>query len=292
MSENKPMQGKVVVITGATSGLGEAAAIEMARQGATIICIARDQGRLDVSMPKIRAAGPAAAHKSYLADFSSIADMKRVGALIAAETPKIDVLANNAGAMLSKRVTTVDGLELTFAVNHMAPFVLTNALMESLKRATNARIINTSSSAHSFIKAIDFDDLDSKSEGILTAYALSKLCNILHANELAKRLAGSNIVANSFHPGMVRTRFGTGNGWISVLINGWHTMTGVTAEQGGDTLVWLASSDAAARESGGYFAKRKRIAPKSPACNDANARRLWEVSEALERRAPERAQSI
>ncbi len=279
------MQGKIVVITGATSGLGESAAITFARQGARIVTIARDQQRLDASMAKIRAAGPGVEHKAHIADFSSIADMQRVGALIAAEEPRIDVLANNAGAMLSQRVTTIDGLELTFAVNHMAYFVLTNALLENLKRTPGARIINTASSAHAFVRKLDFDDLDSKRDGVMAAYGLSKLCNMLHANELARRLEGTGVVANSFHPGVVNTRFGQGNGLIGHLIGIWNNFAAITPEQGADTLVWLATSEAGGRESGGYFSKRKRVTPSAAARDPENARRLWEVSEQIVARA-------
>lgn len=276
------MRGKTVVITGATSGLGEVAAVELARQGARIIMVARDAARMDASLAKVRAAGPGVEHKGYLANFASIADMKRVGVEIAAAEPRIDVLANNAGAMLSQRVTTEDGLELTFAANHIAPFVLTNALLPSLK--PGARIINTASTAHAFVRKLDFDDLDSKRDGVMAAYGLSKLCNILHANELARRLAGAGVVANSFHPGVVKTRFGQGIGFMSTVIGAVNNFIAITPAQGADTLLWLATSDAGGRETGGYFDRRKRVTPSPAARSEENARRLWDISEALEAR--------
>lgn len=273
------MQGKTIVFTGATSGLGEAAALNLAQQGARIVLIARDQKRADETLAKLKAAAPGAAHKAYIADFSRLADMKRAGALIASEEPQIDVLANNAGAIFSQRQITADGLEMTFAVNHMAHFVLTNALLNTLKATPGARIINTGSSAHGPAK-LDLDDLSSERAGILRAYGLSKLCNMLHARELARRLEGTSVTANSFHPGFVASRFGDNTGLLGFLIGIGKNFRAISNEEGADTLIWLASSTEGGQERGGYFVRRKR-APASAEFNDINARKLWDASEAI-----------
>lgn len=275
------MQGETVVITGATSGLGEAAALEFARRGARIVLVARDGVRADATMAKLKAAGPRVEHKAHLAAFSSIKDMKRVGAEIAAQEPRINVLANNAGALLAKRITTDEGLESTFAVNHMAYFVLTAALLETLRATPGARIINTASSAHSFVRKLDFDDLNSERMGVMYAYGLSKLCNILFTRELAKRLEGSGVTANCFHPGFVASRFGSGNGLLSPLIDFGKNFGAISSEKGADTLIWLATSEQGGKDSGGYYIRRKRAIPSAEAQSDSNAKKLWEISEQL-----------
>src|SRR5271170_6198172 len=152
------MQGKVVVMTGATSGIGEVAACELAKKGARIVFIARDPVRVEATLGKLRQAGPGVEHKAYIADLSSIADTKRVAAEIAAAEPRVDVLINNAGAFFDRRETTVDGLEKTFALNHMAYFLLTEGLKDRLIAAAPARVVSTSSTAHAGAK-LDFDDL-------------------------------------------------------------------------------------------------------------------------------------
>lgn len=278
------MQNKTVVITGATSGLGEAAALNLAKQGARIVFVARDKTRADATLAKLKSAASSQNHKAHLADFSSIADIKRIGAVIAAEEPRIDILFNNAGALLTKRVTTEDGLELTFAVNHMAYFVLTQALLANIIRTPGARIVSTASSAHAAAK-LDFDDLQSERIGIPRAYGLSKLCNILFTRELARRLAGTGVVANCFHPGFVASRFGGGNGWLTGLFAILKPFGAVSNEQGADTGVWLASSPETANVTGGYYARRKLTEPTAEGRNDANAKKLWDVSEAIAARA-------
>ncbi len=276
------LNGKTIVITGATSGIGEAAALALAGQGARIVYTARDRAKADALMDKLKRANPRAAHAAYLGDLSTLAEMKRVGAEIAEAEPRIDVLANNAGAMFTTRGETADGLERTFAVNHMAYFVLTNALLERLKASEGARIVSTASEAHRFGGPIQFDDLQSKRNyTAFGAYGRSKLANIYFTQELARRLQGSGVVANCFHPGFVASNFGTNNGGLATLAMRAASIVALPPEKGADTLIWLASSAEAAREQGGYFDRRKPGALAPYARDDAASKRLWDESERI-----------
>src|SRR5579862_4547438 len=184
------MQGKTVVITGATSGIGAVAALALAKQGARIVFTARDPAKAHATLASLKAAGPAA-HDWVLADLTTLAGMKAAGAALAAKAGRIDVLANNAGAIFDHREVTADGLEMTFAVNHMAYFVITEVLRPNL--GPRARIVSTASGAHSFAR-LDFDDLQSqKRYSAMTAYGNSKLCNIMWTGELSRRLASTGV---------------------------------------------------------------------------------------------------
>jgi NAD(P)-dependent dehydrogenase (short-subunit alcohol dehydrogenase family) len=275
------LQGKVVVITGATSGLGRAAAEEFARRGARVVFTARDAARADATLAALKQAGPNQAHRYVLGDLSTLAEMKRVGAEIAAAEPKIDVLANNAGAIYTSRQETADGLELTFATNHMSYFVLTNTLLSALKATPGARIVSTSSAAHEF-GPVNLDDLQLK-QGWTTfgAYGASKLCNVLFTRELARRLEGSGVTANCFHPGFVASRFGTNNGFFSKAAMFLGTPFAVSPAKGADTLVYLATSPEVANVSGKYFARRREARIAAYASDDAAAARLWAESEKI-----------
>ena len=273
------MQGKTVVITGGTSGIGEVAAISLARMGARIVLVARDKTRANATLVKL-AGGQ---HTVHFADLSSIADMKRVAAEIAAAEPKIDVLINNAGAVFLSRQLSVDGLEMTFATNHMAYFVITDGLLPNLKATPGARIVSTASDAHKAGK-LDFNDLQlEKSFGVARAYGTSKLCNILFTRELAKRLDGAGVTANCLHPGFVGTRFGLNNA-KGPLMRGLQRVImlfGITPEQGAKTIIHLASSPDVATITGKYFYKCKIDEPTQAAQSDADAARLWDVSRQL-----------
>jgi NAD(P)-dependent dehydrogenase (short-subunit alcohol dehydrogenase family) len=201
------MRGKTVVITGGTSGIGEVAAVALAKMGARIVLVARDKSRGDATLARLRDSAPGIAHSVHFADLLRLAEMKRVAAQIADHESRIDVLINNAGALFGKRRLTEDGLEYTFALNHMAYFVMTAGLRERLLASGPARIINTASAAHQGA-TLDFDDLQSaKSFRATKAYGRSKLCNILFTRELARRLHGTGVTANCLHPGFVATRF-------------------------------------------------------------------------------------
>ena len=275
------MQGKTVVATGATSGVGEQAVIALARMGARIVFVARDEKRAEATLDKLERVAPRLGHRVHLADLSSMAETRRVGLLIAEGEPRVDVLVNNAGAMFADRRVTAEGLELTFALNHMAYFLLTLALEERLAAAAPARVVSTSSMAHQGM-SLDFSDLQSarRYNGWRT-YGRSKLANILFTREAARRLAGVGVTANCFHPGFVASRFGSASGgWTSRLIP-LAKIFAITPVEGADTLVYLASAPEVAKVTGAYFVKRKAEQPSAAARDDKQARRLWEASEAL-----------
>ena len=274
------MQGKTVVITGGTSGIGEVAAVRLAEQGARIVLIARDPSRAAATLSKLKTANLAVTHAAHYGDLSSLVEMKRVAGAVAASEPRIDVLVNNAGAVFLSRKTSVDGLEMTFATNHMAYFVVTNVLLDRLKATPGARIVSTASDAQRSGK-LDFDDLQSeKSYSSFRVYGTSKLCNILFTRELARRLDGIDMTANCQHPGFVGTRFGQNNAsnvFTKVLRSAIMSF-GISPEQGAKTIIHLASSPDVASISGEYFYKCKIAEPTDAARNDADAKRLWDVS--------------
>src|SRR5580704_18719473 len=190
------MGGKIVVITGGTSGIGSVAAEQLAAMGARIVLVARDQSRADTELARVREKGPKLRHTVHYGDLSRLDEMKRVGREIAAAEPRIDVLINNAGALFGARALTADGLEMTFATNHMSYFVLTEMLRDRLLASAPARIINTSSDAHKGAR-LDFADLQSANDySGFRVYGRSKLCNILHTRELARNLKGTGVTAN------------------------------------------------------------------------------------------------
>jgi NAD(P)-dependent dehydrogenase (short-subunit alcohol dehydrogenase family) len=269
------MQDKTVVITGATSGIGEVAAVRLAEQGARIVFTARDPARADATMAKLRKANPAA-HVSLLADLSRLSEMKRVGAALAAE-PQIDVLINNAGALFNRRKETEDGLEMTFALNHMSYFVVTALLLPKLK--PGARIVSTASNAHRGA-VLDFGDLQSRhGYSGFPVYSKSKLCNILFNRELARRLKGSGVTANCLHPGFVATRFGDESGGVMRHVIAIAKPVGaISPEEGAKTIIHLAASPEPAGISGAYFVKCQVATPTREAQNDEDAKRLWSVS--------------
>jgi NAD(P)-dependent dehydrogenase (short-subunit alcohol dehydrogenase family) len=275
------MQGKTVVATGATSGIGEAAVVALAGMGARIVIVARDEARAKVTMQKLEAKAPGLGHRLHLADLSSMAETRRVGEAIAASEPRIDVLINNAGALFSNRRVTPEGLELTFALNHMAYFVLTEALRDKLVASAPARIVSTSSIAHER-ESLDFNDLQSANGyGGLKVYSRSKLANILFTRELARRLNGTEVTANCLHPGVVKTRFGAASGGLFGLVIPFLRPFFISPEQGAETIVYLASSPEVADTTGGYFVKRKLVEPSAAARDDTAAKRLWIESEKL-----------
>ena len=269
------MQGKVIVITGATSGIGQAAAERLAGMGARMVLVARDKARGEAALARLREHAPGIAHSIHYADLSRLAETKRVAAEIAAAESHIDVLINNAGALFNSRQVTEDGLELTFATNHVGYFVLTHGLRQRLTASPPARVVNTASDAHKGAK-LDFGDLQSANgyRGF-KVYGRSKLCNILYTRELARRLAGTGITANCLHPGFVATRFGDqSGGLLSYGVRIAKTFA-ISPEKGADTIVYLASSPEVANVSGGYFYQCRLTTPSKEAQDDAAARRLW-----------------
>jgi NAD(P)-dependent dehydrogenase (short-subunit alcohol dehydrogenase family) len=277
------MQGKVIVITGATSGIGEVAAQRLAGMGARMVLVARDRTRGEAAMARLRDRNTKIAHSIHYGDLSRISEMKRLAVEIAAAEPRIDVLINNAGAIFGSRHLTADDLELTFATNHMAYFVLTTGLRERLFASTPARVVNTASNAHEGQK-LDFDDLQSKSGfSSLKAYGRSKLCNILFTRELSRRWSGKGVTANCLHPGFVATRFGDGSGGLISHALRLGKIFAVSPTKGAETIVYLASSPDVARISGGYYYKCRPATPSEEARDDGDAERLWKESAELAR---------
>jgi NAD(P)-dependent dehydrogenase (short-subunit alcohol dehydrogenase family) len=270
------MQGKVVVLTGGTSGIGLVAAQRLAAMGARLVLIARDRERANTVISRL---GPG--HSVYYADLSLIAEMKRVAREISAAEHKIDVLINNAGALFSARRVTPDGLERTFALNHMAYFVVSLGLAAQLQAAGSARVINTSSDAHEG-KQLEFDDLQSeRGYSGFNVYGRSKLCNILFTRELVRRWSGTGVTANSLHPGFVATRFGDQSGGAMSAFIRIGKLFALSPEKGAETIVYLASSDEVAGATGAYFYKCRQKQPSSQAQDDKSATRLWNESARL-----------
>ena len=275
------MQGKTVVITGATSGIGEVAACQLAEQGARIVLIARDRARGAQMLQRLENIAPGRNHAAYYANLSRLAEMKRVAEVIAASESQIDVLINNAGAVFATRQVTGDAFELTFATNHLAYFVVTSLLLERIKATPGARIVCTASDAHKRAK-LDFNDLTfEKGFSGYAMYGRSKLMNILFTRELARRLEGTGVTANCLHPGFVNTRFGEASGGLMSLALKGAKKFALTPEEGAKTLIYLATSTEVAGVSGKYFHDCKAVSPTAEAQNDADARRLWDVSAQL-----------
>ena len=275
------MRGKTVVITGGTSGIGEVAAVTLARMDARIVLIARDKSRADATLARLREYAPGIAHTAYFADLLRLAEMKRVAAQVAEHEPRIDVLINNAGALFATRRLTEDGLEYTFALNHMSYFVVTEGLRERLSASGPARIINTASAAHEGA-TLDFDDLQlAKNFGGMKAYRRSKLSNILFTRELARRLRDTGVTANCLHPGFVATRFGDQSGrWMSHIVR-LAKFFAISPAKGAQTIVYLASSPDVAKTTGQYFYESIPAIPSRAAQDDRAASLLWQRSAAL-----------
>jgi NAD(P)-dependent dehydrogenase (short-subunit alcohol dehydrogenase family) len=275
------LEGKTCVITGATSGIGQVAAVRLAAMGARLVLIARDRVRGEATLRRLRARAPGAAHHVHYANLMLIADVKRVAADIAAAEPRIDILVNNAGAIFSSRRVTAEGLERTFALNHMAYFVLSHGLRELLLAGAPARVVNTASAAHQSAK-LDFGDLQfARAYNGVSAYQRSKLCNILLTRELSRRWAGTGITVNCLHPGFVASRFGKESGGLLALFLRGAQLFAISPEEGAETIVYLASSPQVADVSGGYFFKCRARAPASQAEDDSAAKQLWQESAKL-----------
>jgi NAD(P)-dependent dehydrogenase (short-subunit alcohol dehydrogenase family) len=281
MSDWAGVAGKTVVITGATRGIGLAAACELARRGAQLTIVARSERRAAEAIEAIIAAGGSGTEvDALLAELSSQSSVRQLAADILTRLPRIDVLINNAGAINARRRLTADGLELTWAVNHLAPFLLTHLLLDRLKGSAPARIVTTSSMAHRGVH-IPFDDVnaDRGYRGIgFARYGETKLANILFTKELARRLEGSGVTANCFHPGFVASGFNKNNGWPMRVGMTLARPFARSTRKGADTLVWLVCAADMSPESGGYFANMRSKTP-SPAAQDMDAaRRLWDMS--------------
>jgi retinol dehydrogenase-12 len=279
------MDGQICVVTGATSGIGRAVATALGRLGAQLVLVARDRDRGEATAAGLVAAG-APPPRLEIADLASMTQVRaladRLGAL-----ERIDVLVNNAGLLAGQRRVTADGFEEVFAVNHLAPFLLTSLLLGTLTAAAPARVITVTSGAHAAAR-LDLDDLQMEREwDPWRAYASSKLANILFTRELARRLAGTGVTANCAHPGMVRTRFGRE---ARLPMRAAVTLARpfmLSPERGASTIVYLATSPEVASATGGYYVRRQQREPSPAARDDTTAQRLWQLSAELTGLAPE-----
>ena len=274
------MSGRTVLVTGGTGGIGLATAAGLAGLGATVGIVGRDTTRAEAAAERLRGAGGDVA--VFTADVSSQREVRRLAQEVLAAYPRLDVLVNNVGGYWATRHTTEDGLERTFAVNHLAPFLLTNLLLARLEASAPARVVTVSSGAQSMGR-IDFDDLSGERDyNGQRAYNQSKLANVMFTYELARRLQGSGVTANVLHPGVVRTAFGREDSgrWMRLMLPLARPFM-KTPARGAETSIYLASSDDVADVSGRYFAN-SRAKDSSRASNDAAAAaRLWEISAQL-----------
>jgi retinol dehydrogenase-12 len=270
---------KVCVVTGATSGIGKAAATALAGMGATVVLVGRDRGRTEAAAARIGAVS-SSPPKVETADLASMEQVRGLAGRLAS-LQRIDVLINNAGLVLRQRRVTTDGFEHVFAVNHLAPFLLTNLLLPNLTASAPARVITVASNAHTAARLDLSDPHLERGWDSWRSYANSKLANILFTRELARRLEGTGVTANCAHPGVVRTRFGRDASPLMTIGITIGRPFMLSPRRGADTIVYLASSPGVAGQTGGYYVKRKRREPSAAGRDDAAARELWEISENL-----------
>jgi NAD(P)-dependent dehydrogenase (short-subunit alcohol dehydrogenase family) len=272
---------KTCVVTGATSGIGRAGARKLAQQGFGVVVVARDRAKGESVVREIIDRTGNDRVSLELCDLASLEQVRQLAERLASGHPSVDVLINNAGLTMAEHVLTDDGYETTFAVNHLAPFLLTNLLGETLRANAPARVITVSSDAHHGA-AIPFDNLNGE-QGYSgwSVYGWTKLANILFTAELARRLAGSGVTATCLHPGVVATGFGR---TAPLIIKAFQILARpllLSSDKGADTLVWLATSADVEGASGGYYVKRKLTEPSAAARDTEVAQRLWKVSEEL-----------
>lgn len=279
---NTSMSGKVVMVTGATDGIGKATARALVAMGATVVAVGRNGDKTTATVNELCVATGNNKIEGMLADFASLAQVRQLADAFKQKYDRLDVLVNNAGAVFAKRGETQDGFEQTFGVDHLAPFLLTNLLMDLLKQSAPSRIVNVSSAGHALSK-MRFDDLQGQQRyTAMGAYGQAKLANVLFTYELARRLRGTGVAVNALHPGGVASNFGAGQaGLLAPVIRFFITRFGITPEQGAQTSVYLASSPEVAGVTGKYFDKSKPVRSSSASYDNAAAERLWRVSEEM-----------
>ncbi len=276
------LNGKVCLVTGATSGIGEVTAKALAARGAQVILVGRNQLKADKTVQQIQSETGSNSVQYLLADFADLQQIHDLVSSFKSQYSRLDVLINNAGAYFNSRRQTAYGVEMTFLVNHLAPFLLTNLLLDMIKASPAARIINVSSDAHQY-GSMDFADLEYKRRYFgMKAYARSKLANILFTYELARRLEGSAVTVNALHPGHIATDIWRTNfSLIGPLLKWIMGFFAITPEEGAKTSIYLASSPEVEGLTGQYYVKRE-VVQSSPMSYDQNlARQLWRVSEQL-----------
>lgn len=282
MKSQVNLEGNVVLVTGATAGIGLETARALAQMGATVVGVGRSAERCAAAEAELRREAGAARVTYLRADLAARAEVRGLADEFWRRHRRLDVLVNNAGAYYARRQVSADGIELTWALNHLSYFLLTLGLLDILKASAPARIVNVSSGAH-FGGRIHFDDLEGRRryDGF-AAYSQSKLANVLFTYELARRLAGAGVTVNALHPGFVATRFGHDNGGLMAAgMRLLQRLLARTPAQGAATSIYLASSPEVTGVTGKYFADEKEQASSPESYDAAAARRLWEVSEEM-----------
>lgn len=276
------MKGKRFLITGGSDGIGKEAARQLARMGADIVITGRNPQKTELAVEEIRAEARGGSVEYLLADFASQAQVRALAQAYLERYPRLDVLVNNAGTSFLKRQLSEDGIEMTFAVNHLASFLLTRLLLERVKASAPARIINTSSSAH-YRDVLDLNDLNmERGYWIMKAYGQSKLANILFTYELARQLEGTGVTVNALHPGFVNTNVARdNNGWLLRWLQPLIFRGGIPVEEGAATTVYLASSPEVEGVSGKFYVDCKDTRSSEMSYDLENQRRLWQLSEEM-----------
>lgn len=279
------MTGRICLITGATSGIGAATAEALVRRGATLVLVGRDRAKCEATAEVLRRLGGGPVD-FLVADLSVQSEVHRLASEFQQKYPQLHVLVNNASAIFLRRTETVDGIESTFALNHLAYFLVTNLLLDRLKASAPARVVNVSSIGHSHVNGINFDDLQwRRSYRGFKAYHQSKLANLMFTYELARRLRGTGVTVNALHPGMVTTNIGRNNGWLwrigKPLGDRYFGFKYVTAAEGAQTVVYLASSPDVEGVTGKYFDDQKPVESSAASRDETAAARLWQMCEEL-----------
>jgi NAD(P)-dependent dehydrogenase (short-subunit alcohol dehydrogenase family) len=277
----KPMQNKICLITGATSGIGQAAALALAKMGATVAVVGHSEERAPVTVAKIKNEAGNQNVEYLLADLSVQSQVRQLAENFKARYKHLDVLVNDAGAIFLRRQLSADGIEMTFAVNHLAYFLLTNLLLDTLKASAPTRVVNVASNSH-LGQHLDFENLQLEhGYNPMRAYGRSKLCNLYFTYELARRLNGTGVTVNAMHPGFVHTNIAANNGWLVRLFLPLIHRNSLTPEQGARTVVYLASSPDVETVTGKYFVREREVASDPVSYDEEAAKRLWEVSEEM-----------
>jgi NAD(P)-dependent dehydrogenase (short-subunit alcohol dehydrogenase family) len=273
------VKGKTVLITGASSGIGLEAAVDLARLGAAVVLVAREGNKSAHALAEVQTRSKSTAVSLMTCDLSSLAEVRRLAGGVRARHARIDVLVNNAGTVSPERRLTIDGLEQTFAVNHLSHFVLTNLLLDRLEAGAPSRIVHVSSAANRS-GGMDFGNLQFERGGysLLKAYSRSKLANVMFSNELARRLAGRRVTSNCLHPGAVATNIWSHTSWYVRPVVSVLKMFMLSPARGAEHITYLASSPDVEGETGGYYENNRRVPPSPLGLDQALAGRLWEVS--------------
>jgi NAD(P)-dependent dehydrogenase (short-subunit alcohol dehydrogenase family) len=275
------MKGKICMVTGATSGIGLVTARSLAQTGATVIVAARNPDKGSQVVARIQQETGNQDVELLLADLSAQAQVRHLAQAFKDRFDRLDVLVNNAGAIFLRRQLSVDGIEMTLAVNHLSVFLLTNLLVDMLKDSAPSRIVNVSSNSHKSAQ-INFDDLQGERRyGAMQAYGQSKLAMLLFSYELARRLEDTGVTVNALHPGFVATEIGQNNGWIMKLFKPVIKLIGKSPDQGAETSIYLASSPEVESATGKYFVDKTPVASAPASYDQAVAQRMWEISAKL-----------